>query len=380
MADDMLDRDKRLKSDLRTAELNRAITQQSYDYNSQINPLRVNAALNQDALERWRMGEDSALPQGAPARRMAESSLQNTELQNLDSQLNYALRESATTGSFQGLVDFFSARGMQATPNPDGLVITGSDGMPTLVRYDELNMSNPVIQEMAMQRALTGARINSAASGSAGIPSLMQSMLGNSAGSMPAPAAPAAPVTPATNADMARLSSAVGQPRGPELTMDDVSAFKIQPNASIENFTPEMLRQAITKVESAGNPNAVSQKGAVGMMQILPSTAMDPGYQLPDIFTFAESLGVQVPSRDMATATALLRDPVINQEYGMAYLNAMLQKFGGDLDTALAAYNMGPAATMRHLQSNNGRLMPELLNEETRNYIPKVRAALAMYQ
>lgn len=114
------------------------------------------------------------------------------------------------------------------------------------------------------------------------------------------------------------------------------------------------LRDAVEQVESGGNPNAVSPKGAMGRMQTMPGTLRDPGF------------GVQ-PARDQSDAEMT--------RVGNEYLTAMLNKYG-DPRLALAAYNAGPGTVDNALMRTNGD--PEkalsMLPQETREYVPKVMA------
>jgi soluble lytic murein transglycosylase-like protein len=111
-------------------------------------------------------------------------------------------------------------------------------------------------------------------------------------------------------------------------------------HAAAETGLPESLLHAVIKVESNYNSGAVSRKGAVGLMQLMPDTARR--YGVLDA-----------------------RDPAANVLAGARYLKSLLLMFDADLDLALAAYNAGPAAVMR-----SGRAVPPYA--ETRRYIPRV--------
>lgn len=83
--------------------------------------------------------------------------------------------------------------------------------------------------------------------------------------------------------------------------------------------------------ESRGNPNAVSPKGAQGVMQIMPETARNPGFGVTPLQGWD---GVN-------PMTAPVEEQI---RFGTDYLNAMAKQHGGDVRLALAAYNAGPGA------------------------------------
>lgn len=99
-----------------------------------------------------------------------------------------------------------------------------------------------------------------------------------------------------------------------------------------------LLLAAVAEVESNFNPRAVSHRGAVGLVQVLPSTAR--------------------------LSPEGLLDPEVNLDRGASYLRYLLERFGGDLELALAGYNAGPGAVRRH-----GGVPPY---RETRRYVKKV--------
>ena len=113
------------------------------------------------------------------------------------------------------------------------------------------------------------------------------------------------------------------------------------------------LALAVQKAESNNDPNAVSPVGAQGLMQIMPATAKDPGF------------GVS-PARDGSVAE--------NIRVGDEYLGAMLKRYDGDMDRALAAYNWGPG------NADKWDGDPAKLPSETRNYIATVKSNLEASQ
>jgi len=93
-------------------------------------------------------------------------------------------------------------------------------------------------------------------------------------------------------------------------------------DASVRHAVSAPLVEAVAWQESRFNPSAVSPKGALGVMQLMPATA--------------RRLGVDAS------------DTRANIEGGALYLSQMLQRFEGDIPRALAAYNAGPEAVQRY--------------------------------
>lgn len=124
----------------------------------------------------------------------------------------------------------------------------------------------------------------------------------------------------------------------------DAAAIRQQISTAADAYALDpKLVEAVAWRESRFKPQAVSAKGAIGIMQLMPDTARD--------------LGVDP------------HDPVQNIRGGALYLRRMMSAFGGDVRLALAAYNAGPAAVRRH-----GGVPPYI---ETQAYVTSILGRMA---
>lgn len=166
----------------------------------------------------------------------------------------------------------------------------------------------------------------------------------------------------------AGLTAATGPVAGGFSAEDAAAAAKYMAPAN-----RDALATAQRRAESNFNPNAVSPVGATGIMQVMPATAMKPGFGMPSVFDFARQQGVPVGKETKAEAERLLKDPNVGGAYGDLYTDAMSQKYGGNTDYILAAYNWGPGNTDKWIADGAD---PAKLPAETRNYINKIKGEL----
>ncbi|MBI4887469.1 MAG: lytic transglycosylase domain-containing protein [Acidobacteria bacterium] len=131
------------------------------------------------------------------------------------------------------------------------------------------------------------------------------------------------------------------RPAAPDATREAFEPL-VQAHATQQGIRPDLVR-AVIQVESGFNARATSPKGAMGLMQLMPATARE--------------LGVRNPY-----------DAAENIRGGTTYLRQLLDRYEGNEELALAAYNAGSDAVDRH----GGRVPPY---QETRAYVRKVGAA-----
>jgi soluble lytic murein transglycosylase-like protein len=119
--------------------------------------------------------------------------------------------------------------------------------------------------------------------------------------------------------------------------------------AALSQSLEPALVIAVAAAESAFNEKAVSRKGALGLMQVMPATAERYG----------------VAARPSSGGEHAVMEPKVNAQVGSRYLADLLRMFDGDKELALAAYNAGEGAVIKY-----GRQIPPY--PETQQYVAKV--------
>jgi soluble lytic murein transglycosylase-like protein len=148
-----------------------------------------------------------------------------------------------------------------------------------------------------------------------------------------------APPKPRTIIYMPGEISFLGQNR-PAMNIDRDGAEALVREAAERHHVDPALVRAVIETESNWNPGAISRKGAIGLMQLIPTTAQRFGVN--DVF-----------------------NPKQNVDAGVHYLKTLLERYNGNLDRALAAYNAGEGAVDR------AHGVPSF--RETRSYVQKVQ-------
>ncbi len=135
-------------------------------------------------------------------------------------------------------------------------------------------------------------------------------------------------------------------PNKPKLTIQELVT-----RAAVNNGLPPEFVHSVARAESAYQPNAISNKGAIGVMQLMPGTA--------------------------AALQADPHDPEQNIEAGARYLRELLLRYDGDSVKALAAYNAGPGAVDRYNGPPPYRETITYVDRVLRNYSKQLKAAPA---
>ena len=138
---------------------------------------------------------------------------------------------------------------------------------------------------------------------------------------------------------------------------------------SDEYGVPEYIIYATIKVESDFDPNALSSAGAVGLMQMMPSTF--------EWLTGESHLNENLRAKD-------LRNPEVSIRYGTYYLAYLHRKFDYNWDTVFAAYNAGEGKVREWLSdseySDTKGNLTNIPYKETRDYVKKINDAIEIYK
>ena len=153
-----------------------------------------------------------------------------------------------------------------------------------------------------------------------------------------------------------------------ELKNNPTTYSEIVKKYSLEYGVPERIIYATIKTESSFRSDAVSSSGAMGLMQMMPSTF--------EWLTSDEHL-------DEALPKDALFDPEVNIRYGTYYLSYLAKKFDYDWTIVSAAYNAGESRVLDWLESDeytddSGNLI-KIPIKETRAYVKKINDAIDTY-
>ena len=128
----------------------------------------------------------------------------------------------------------------------------------------------------------------------------------------------------------------------------------------------KVLVASVIYAESKFDANAQSNKGAVGLMQIMPTTAQEIASNLKEDY-----------NKDK------LFEPETNIKYGCYYLSKLINRFK-NTDTALCSYNAGMGVVNKWLQderySTDGKSLQIIPYEETKNYVDKIKKSYKYYK
>ena len=153
----------------------------------------------------------------------------------------------------------------------------------------------------------------------------------------------------AANSNSKPKTVVVVEPQMPKVSQRTIKLYNKQIVKVAKKYGVDpALVHAVILAESQYNADAISRRGAIGLMQLMPDTA--ERYKVSDAF-----------------------DANQNIRGGAQYLRDLIKTFDGDLELAVAAYNAGEGAVMR-----SGRKIPPY--PETVAYVPKVMAFYRKYQ
>lgn len=126
------------------------------------------------------------------------------------------------------------------------------------------------------------------------------------------------------------------------------------------------LALAVINCESSFDPDAQSEKDAVGLMQLTEETFIDVRKMVGDSeeLTFSQSA----------------KDPEINIKYGTRYLRYLFEVFNGDKVAVIAAYNAGLGNVKKWMNGDEGLKIEDIAFPETRSYVEKVLKSEEHYE
>ena len=172
-----------------------------------------------------------------------------------------------------------------------------------------------------------------------------------------------------TEGEIAADAAARAAPRPDDAFVRTPIFRRVESHPNVKKYEPLMARhardygvdlalvKAVVAVESAYEPDAVSHKGAVGLMQVIPDTALRYG----------------VTADAKRSVEQKLLDPTINIRIGTRYLGDLLVRFDGDVALAVAAYNAGEGVVERY-----GNKVPPF--PETQEFVKLVQQFHALYK
>lgn len=143
----------------------------------------------------------------------------------------------------------------------------------------------------------------------------------------------------------------------------------IEPTSAVDTGFKAALK-AIEYVESRGNKNAVSPKGAIGTHQVMPIAMRD----------VMRAKGINDKIYSDAQLRQLAAEDGASEYYGTEYVKLLYDRFDGNWPLVFAAYNGGPSLVKKLLKDSGGSSFEDIarrLPTETRNYVPAVQAALS---
>lgn len=172
-----------------------------------------------------------------------------------------------------------------------------------------------------------------------------------------------------TTGEIAADAAAKAAPKVSEAFVRTPIFRRVEAHPNVKRYEPLIVQQArrhdvdvalvkaVVAVESGYEPGAISQKGAIGLMQVIPDTAQRYG----------------IADDAKRTVEEKLHDPAINIGVGTRYLKDLLVMFDGDIPLAVAAYNAGEGAVARY-----GNQIPPF--PETQEFVKLVQQFHELYK